>query len=141
MRCGERGKDVSGLTTLEWLLIVAAVAALAALAVVLVQRTVNNTAEQMERHSPRQEAAETAAAEIQDAARAQKPTDELHAQQINDRWRKRCKQIEILYRDVMHIPNQKRTFVYREGIFKDHATGWDPVDASLPACYFLTEKQ
>ena len=38
-------RDESGLTTLEWLLIVAAVAGLAALAVVLVTNVVSNTSE------------------------------------------------------------------------------------------------
>ena len=38
-------RDDSGLTTLEWLLIVAAVAGLAALAVVLVQNVVSDTSQ------------------------------------------------------------------------------------------------
>ena len=42
-----KGRDESGLTTLEWLLIVAAVAGLAALAVVLVQNVVSDTSEQI----------------------------------------------------------------------------------------------
>ena len=45
--------DESGLTTLEWLLIVAAVAGLAALAVVLVQNVVDDTAEQISGSSAR----------------------------------------------------------------------------------------
>ena len=44
-RCREFGRGEEGLTTLEWLLIVAAIAGLAALAVVLVQTVVNETAE------------------------------------------------------------------------------------------------
>ena len=53
-----RGRaDESGLTTLEWLLIVAAVAGLAALAVVLVQNVVDETAEQISGSSARGQAA------------------------------------------------------------------------------------
>ena len=50
-----------GLTTLEWLLIVAAVAGLAALAVVLVQNVVDETAEQIAGGSARLTAARVAA--------------------------------------------------------------------------------
>ena len=46
-------RDDSGLTTLEWLLIVAAVAGLAALAVVLVQNVVSDTSEQIAGSSAR----------------------------------------------------------------------------------------
>ena len=49
--------DESGITTLEWLLIVAAVAGLAALAVVLVQNVVNETSEQIAGSSARKTAA------------------------------------------------------------------------------------
>ena len=57
-----RGED--GLTTLEWLLIVAAVAGLAALAVVLVTNVVDDTAEQIGGSSARKTAAEIAAVSI-----------------------------------------------------------------------------
>ena len=59
-----RKRDDRGLTTLEWLLIVAAVAGLAALAVVLVQNVVDDTAEQISGSSARLTAANVAAAEI-----------------------------------------------------------------------------
>ena len=62
--------DESGLTTLEWLLIVAAVAGLAALAVVLVQNVVSDTSEQIAGSSARRVAAELHAADINDEARA-----------------------------------------------------------------------
>ena len=55
-------RDDSGLTTLEWLLIVAAVAGLAALAVVLVQNVVSDTSEQIAGSSARKTAAQVAAA-------------------------------------------------------------------------------
>ena len=53
-------RDDSGLTTLEWLLIVAAVAGLAALAVVLVQNVVSDTSEQIAGSSARATAAKVA---------------------------------------------------------------------------------
>ena len=53
-------RDESGLTTLEWLLIVAAVAGLAALAVVLVTNVVSDTSEDICRPERPQTAAELA---------------------------------------------------------------------------------
>lgn len=53
-----------GLTTLEWLLIVAAVAGLAALAVVLVQNVVDDTAEEISGNNARVTAARVAAEAI-----------------------------------------------------------------------------
>ena len=61
-----RRRDDRGLTTLEWLLIVAAVAGLAALAVVLVQNVVDDTAEQIAGSSARLTAANVAAAALTD---------------------------------------------------------------------------
>ena len=58
----KRGED--GLTTLEWLLIVAAVAGLAALAVVLVQNVVDDTAEQISGNNARVIASQVAAEAI-----------------------------------------------------------------------------
>ena len=63
-----------GLTTLEWLLVVAAVAGLAAVAVVLVQNVVGDTAEQIESHSARQEAAELAALELRHESSQPQPS-------------------------------------------------------------------
>ncbi len=70
-----RGRtDERGLTTLEWLLIVAAVAGLAALAVVLVQNVVDDTAEQISGSSARGTAAQVAAERISREQRALLPT-------------------------------------------------------------------
>ena len=62
-------RDDSGLTTLEWLLIVAAVAGLAALAVVLVQNVVNETGEQIAGSSARRTAALVAASSVEQEAK------------------------------------------------------------------------
>ena len=64
-----RRRDERGLTTLEWLLIVAAVAGLAALAIVLVQGVVDDTAEDIRGSSARGQAALVAAQAIIDEAR------------------------------------------------------------------------
>ena len=77
-RWPERRADESGLTTLEWLLIVAAVAGLAALAVVLVQNVVGETSEQIAGSSARQTAATIAADQIiRDANRSAGRSAEL----------------------------------------------------------------
>lgn len=105
-----RGED--GLTTLEWLLIVAAVAGLAALAVVLVQNVVDETAEQISGSSARVTAAKLAAAEVTANARA----DDVPASTLSganktaaetaatvakyDDYKEACKRLEITYGDV-----------------------------------------
>ena len=127
---GERGRGETGLTTLEWLLIVAAVAGLAALAVVLVQSVVGSTADQIASHSARQTAAEVAAQEINHAANAETPQNAEQAQQINARWRKRCEQIQILYSDT------GLTTTYKTGKLDDDNHGWDDNSNSpdTPSC-------
>ena len=94
---GRRGD--SGLTTLEWLLIVAAVAGLAALAVVLVQNVVGDTSEQISGNSARATAAKVAAAEINDKARAADLSEADAAETINAKYSKECRQLSILYAD------------------------------------------
>ena len=89
------------MTTLAWLLVVAAVAGLAALAVVLVQNVVGGTAEQIESHSARQQAADLAATELENAWRAQSPSSPDEADQINTRYRRRCRSLGIIYNDVL----------------------------------------
>ena len=70
--CGRslRKRDERGLTTLEWLLIVAAVAGLAALAIVLVQGVVDDTAEDIRGSSARGQAALVAGQSILDEGAA-----------------------------------------------------------------------
>ena len=89
-----RKRNDRGLTTLEWLLIVAAVAGLAALAVVLVQNVVDDTAEQISGSSARLTAASVASAEITaDAATASADDHtELKA---------KCDRLEITYGDAL----------------------------------------
>ena len=65
-----RARNEKGLTTLEWLLIVAAVAGLAALAIVLVQGVVDDTAEDIRGSSARGQAALVAGQAVIDEAKA-----------------------------------------------------------------------
>ena len=81
-------RNENGLTTLEWLLIVAAVAGLAALAVVLVQNVVDDTAEQIAGSSARITAAQVAA----DAITNDDDRDE-------DK-RSACNRLDITYSDA-----------------------------------------
>ena len=99
-------RDDSGLTTLEWLLIVAAVAGLAALAVVLVQRVVGDTSEQIAGSSARKTAAQIAAAEVQAAAdrdAASQPTEAKTFGPWKSYYTTRCNRIKITYSDVKDI--------------------------------------
>jgi hypothetical protein len=68
-----RRRGDAGLTTLEWLLIVATVAGMAALAVVLVQGAVGDTAEDVASHSARQQAAVLATLELTERWQAEIP--------------------------------------------------------------------
>ena len=102
-------RDESGLTTLEWLLIVAAVAGLAALAVVLVQNVVSDTSEQIAGSSARRVAAELHAADINDEARAiategaDAAAKTVHAGELSSIYRKKCQRLRITYGDVPNL--------------------------------------
>ena len=110
-----RGRaDERGLTTLEWLLIVAAVAGLAALAVVLVQNVVDETAEEISNQSARGTAARVAGERITREARAALPANADSAvamgdaasahrqaqQNAQERYSAACDRIEITYGDI-----------------------------------------
>lgn len=103
-RCAARGRaDESGLTTLEWLLIVAAVAGLAALAVVLVTNVVDDTSEQISGSSARVTAARVAAqAIVDDAARdaADQPTGARTYGEWIQHYTSKCDRLEITYGDA-----------------------------------------
>ncbi len=102
MNTASRTRSEAGLTTLEWLLIVAAVAGLAALAVVLVQNVVDDTAEQLGGASARATAANVAADTVIREARTASPDDARY--NTWQRWElyftARCERLEILYSDT-----------------------------------------
>ena len=100
-------RDDSGLTTLEWLLIVAAVAGLAALAVVLVQNVVSDTSEQIAGSSARKTAAKIAAQKISADARAVDiaattpvAAGNTAAIAANNKYKDKCHRLKIVYGDV-----------------------------------------
>ena len=98
-----RGRDEAGLTTLEWLLIVAAVAGLAALAVVLVQGRVDETGQRISNPDPRVVAAMVAAEEIMgDAARDadEQPAAAQTYGPWSDYYTSKCEQLGLLYADA-----------------------------------------
>ena len=98
-----KGRDESGLTTLEWLLIVAAVAGLAALAVVLVQNVVGETSEQIAGSSARQTAATIAADQIiRDSNRsgADQPASANTWEEWEKHYSSRCERLAITYGDA-----------------------------------------
>ena len=108
-------RNSRGLTTLEWLLIVAAVAGLAALAVVLVQNVVDETAEDISGNNARVTAAKVAAARISsdaadevisqagdsnDDTKADKEVTGNDLDQINAEYKSKCDRLNITYSDV-----------------------------------------
>ncbi len=97
-------RDDSGLTTLEWLLIVAAVAGMAALAVVLVTNVVDDTSEQISGSSARLTAARVAGARITEEAQRDVPaTAALNAAGFTAAqtdYQDECNRLEIIYSDI-----------------------------------------
>ena len=95
-------RDDSGLTTLEWLLIVAAVAGLAALAVVLVQNVVSETGEQIAGSSARKTAAQVAGIQITNNARGAVPTvkTKVGYDAAVREFQDDCNRIKIVFSDV-----------------------------------------
>ena len=97
-RCRRRGDH--GLTTLEWLLITAAVAGLAALAVVLVQAYVEDTGERMSNPDPRVTSAIYSAFTVESDAKAASADDFDLWADWESRFSKRCSLIAVLYADA-----------------------------------------
>ena len=120
-------RDESGLTTLEWLLIVAAVAGLAALAVVLVTNVVSDTSEDIEGQRARATAAELAADQISRDAVDARSTTANNSADVNAEYEPKCDRLELLYGDVDGL-----TITWTDGV-QNAAFAWttDPdCDAS-----------
>ena len=116
------------MTTLEWLLVVAAVAGLAALAVVLVQNVVGDTADQVGSGDARQTAADLAVTGVAERWEAATPASDPEADEINRRFSRRCRQLGIIYSDM------SLTVEAYEGTYAG-GSGWGPLDKHKPSCH------
>ena len=97
---GGGGRGDQGLTTLEWLLITAAVAGLAALAVVLVQAYVEDTGERISSPDPRVASAIYSAFEVETGAKAASAADFDLWADWERRFSQKCGLIAVLYGDI-----------------------------------------
>ena len=88
------------MTTLEWLLITAAVASLAALAVVLVTAAVEDTAEQVSSSEARLAAAALTAFDVEDDAKAAAESDFDSWADWERHFTRECSLIAVLYTEV-----------------------------------------
>lgn len=144
---GFKSRGEEGLTTLEWLLVVAAVAGLAAFAVVLVQDVVESTAESVAAHSARQEAADLATVELTERWRAESPDNQTEADELTREYSLKCHQIGIIYNDIDLTPiaypggfhllqayDQARQIDHRDSRYVDLGPGWGPLRRNLPFC-------
>ena len=98
---GSRWRGDHGLTTLEWLLITAAVAGLAALAVVLVTAEVEDTAERISNSEARVAAAIHTAFAIETEARAASAADFDLWADWERHFTQECSFIAVLYSDAV----------------------------------------
>ena len=146
---GFKSRGEEGLTTLEWLLVVAAVAGLAAFAVVLVQDVVDSTAESVAAHSARLEAAGLATVELTVRWRAESPKDQQQAEEISREYSLKCHKIGIIYNDVdlklrahpggfdpQRAYDQARQIDHRDSRYNDLGPGWGPFRRDLPFCSY-----
>ena len=95
-----RRRGDRGLTTLEWLLITAAVAGLAALAVVLVQVYVGDTGDRIANPDPRVTSAVHSAFAVETDAKAASADDFDLWPEWQSHFRERCGLIAVLYADA-----------------------------------------
>ena len=127
-----RPRGDSGLTTLEWLLITAAVAGLAALAVVLVQAYVEDTGDRMSNPDPRVTSAIYSASEVEtDAKAAPAGHFDLWAD-WESHFTQRCSLIAVLYSDA-EVEVVDNHFIRATGGFirATGGTAFDPAAAAL----------
>jgi hypothetical protein len=123
-----RVRGEAGLTTLEWLLVVAAAAGLSAAAAVLVHNVVDDTAEQIDSGDARQTAADLAVTDLAEQWAAEAPNSSPEADQINRRFKRRCLQLGIIYSDIS-LTAEPWEGTYTSG------SGWGPADKHKPSCH------
>ena len=115
-----------GLTTLEWLLITAAVAGLAALAVVLVQVYVEDTGDRIANPDPRVTSAIHSAFAVETDATAASADDFDLWADWESHFRERCSLIAVLYADA-EVTVVHNNFTRAAG----GGTAFDPAAAAL----------
>ena len=131
-RCWPDHRREEGLTTLEWLLVVAAAAGLAALAMVLAQNVVGDTAERAASYDARQTAADLAVTQLAERWRAEVPALQSEADEINRRYSERCRRLGIIYADI------SLRVEARIGDFDTNAgSGWGPLPKHEPSCQLI----
>ena len=104
-------REERGLTTLEWLLIVAAVSGLAALAVVMISRIVDDTGEQIADTNPMIRAAVHAGRELDLSARTERfsgVTNYAEFRRVTGSYASKCQRLNILHD---HIPEFKSRWI------------------------------
>ena len=126
-RRGRPPRGDCGLTTLEWLLITAAVAGLAALAVVLVQAYVEDTGERIANPDPRVTSASTPPSVSRPTPRPRPRTDFDLWADWESRFTQRCSLLAVLYSDV------EVEVVHNNFIRADGGTTFDSVAAGYAA--------
>jgi|GEM_PF-1562626 len=124
--CGCRLRTESGLSTLGWLLLTAAVAGFAGSAVVVVGSVVRDVGVDAGSFSARFRAARIAADSLTREWRAHHPTDQFEADSLNRRYGERCARLGITYADTEVLP------FWKPGVL-DSGGGWYEVH-KLPVC-------
>ena len=120
------------MTTLEWLLITAAVAGLAALAVVLVQAYVEDTGERMSNPDPRVTSAIHSAFVVETKAKAASADDFDLWADWESHFTQRCSLIAVLFSDA-EVEVVDNHFIRATGGFirATGGTAFDPAAAAL----------
>ncbi|MCY4174927.1 MAG: hypothetical protein OXD37_01135 [Acidimicrobiaceae bacterium] len=126
---GERSvRREAGLTSLEWLLIVAAVAGLAAVSVVIINNVIADTGERVRSGDPRQKAADLSVTSLAERWEKETPASQQEADDINRRYRNRCLQLGVIYSDI------SLTAEAYEGTYTG-GHGWGPLGKHKPSCH------
>lgn len=127
MRSRGRGlRTESGLSTLGWLLLTAAVAAFTGSAVVAVGSVVRDVGVDAGSFSARFRAARIHADSLTREWRAHHPTSQFEADSLNRRYGERCARLGITYADTEALP------FWKPGVL-DSGGGWYEVH-KLPVC-------
>ena len=129
---GGRRRGDRGLTTLEWLLIVAAVAGMAALAVVLVTASVEDTAERVSSPNPRVTAALNAAFTVETNAKAASADRFGLWADWESHFHQKCAVLAVLYSDA-EVEVAQNNFI--------RATGGNAFDAAAAGYAAAADEQ